>query len=347
MILLTLRDLQHRAMRFLVVIILASLVFALLFVMTGLVEQFNREPFDTVEGFGASTWVIPEGISGPFTAASTISAASVVEVVAERSSPAVIARTSMNLHEPAEAVILIGHVPGALGEPQTVEGRPAQSSGEIVLDDSSGADVGDSVEMATGSFTVVGLSRDTSLFAGIPLVFMPLTDAQELVFQSDQVVSVVLVDGDVGSLPPGLVAVSSDAVAEDALKPLEGAVSSVDLVRALLWLVAAVVIGAVVYLSALERVRDFAVLKAMGVSNRNLVGSLALQAVLVAVGAVAIATVIQLFLAPVFPLKVTVPDRAFIQIPCFAVLMALVAGAAGMSRVARADPASAFAGAGG
>ncbi len=347
MILLTLRDLQHRAMRFLVVIVLGSLVFALLFVMTGLVEQFNREPFDSVNGFGASTWVVPEGISGPFTASSTISAANVLEVVGERASPAVIARSSMTLDETAEAVILIGHVPGGLGEPHTIEGRPAESPGEIVLDDTTGADVGDSVAMASGSFTVVGLSRDTSLFAGIPMVFMPLADAQELVFQTDQVVSVVLVDGDVNSLPPGLVAVSSDAVAEDALKPLEGAVSSVDLVRALLWMVAAVVIGAVVYLSALERVRDFAVLKAMGVSNKNLVGSLALQAVLVALGAVAFAAVIQLFLAPVFPLKVTVPDRAFIQIPCFAVLMGLVAGAAGMSRVARADPALAFAGAGG
>ena len=319
MILLTLRDLQHRAMRFLVVIVLGSLVFALLFVMTGLVEQFNREPFDTVNGFGASTWVIPEGISGPFTASSTIATAKVLDVVGEQASPAVIARTSLTLDGTAEAVILVGHVPGGLGEPQTIEGRPAQSPGEIVLDDTTGADVGDSVAMASGSFTVVGLSRNTSLFAGIPLVFMLLADAQELVFQTDQVVSAVLVDGEVTSLPPGLV----------------------------LWMVAAVVIGAVVYLSALERVRDFAVLKAMGVSNKNLVGSLALQAVLVALGAVAFAAVIQLFLAPVFPLKVTVPDRAFIQIPCLAVLMALVAGAAGMARVARADPALAFAGAGG
>ena len=347
MILLTLRDLQHRATRFLVVIVLGALVFSLLFVMTGLVEQFNREPFDSVNGFGASTWVLPEGISGPFTASATIAAPKALEVGGEHASPAVIARSSLTQNGTAEAVILVGHVPGALGAPRTSEGRPAQSPGEIVLDESTGADVDDHVTVAGGSFTVVGLSRDTTLFAGIPFVFMTLVDAQQLVFQTDQVVSVVLVDGEVTSLPTGLVAVHSAAVAEDALKPLEGAVSSVDLVRALLWMVAAVVIGAVVYLSALERVRDFAVLKAMGVSNKNLVGSLALQAVLVALGAVALASLIQLVLAPGFPLKVTIPDRAFIQIPCFAVVMALVAGAAGMTRVARADPALAFAGAGG
>jgi putative ABC transport system permease protein len=112
-------------------------------------------------------------------------------------------------------------------------------------------------------------------------------------------------------------------------------------------MVAAVIIGAVVYLSALERVRDFAVLKAMGVSNRSLIAGLALQAVLVALGAVAIAAIFQLVLAPAFPLEVTVPNRAFLQVPAFAVVMALVAGAVGMRRVARADPAAAFAGAGG
>ncbi len=347
MILLTFRDLQHRAMRFLVVIVLGALIFALLFVMTGMVEQFNREPVDTVNGFGASTWVLPEGISGPFTASSTIAAGTALEVVGERATPAIIARSSLRHNETTDAVILVGHVQGGLGAPRTSEGRPAQSPGEIVLDDSTGAEVGDPVAVAGGSFTVVGLSRKTTLLAGMPVVFMTLADAQELVFQTDQVVSVVLVEGEPTSLPAGVVAVPSAVVAADTLEPLEGAVASVDLVRALLWMVAAVIIGAVVYLSALERVRDFAVLKAMGVSNKSLIGSLALQAVLVALGAVAIGAVIQLMLAPAFPLEVTVPDRAFVQIPIFAVLMALIAGAAGMTRVARADPASAFAGAGG
>jgi hypothetical protein len=75
--------------------------------------------------------------------------------------------------------------------------------------------------------------------------------------------------------------------------------------------------------------------------------SLGLQAVIVALAAVAIAAVVQVFLAPVFPLKVTVPGRAFWQLPLFAVVIALLAGLAGMRRVARSDPALAFAGAGG
>ncbi len=120
---------------------------------------------------------------------------------------------------------------------------------------------------------------------------------------------------------------SVDDIGDDTLRPLDGAIASIDLVRVLLWIVAAVIIGSVVYLSALERQRDFAVLKAIGTSNRTLLASLALQAVLVALAAVALAAVIQIFLAPAFPLKVRVPARAFWQLPLLAVIVALIAGA--------------------
>jgi len=76
-----------------------------------------------------------------------------------------------------------------------------------------------------------------------------------------------------------------------------------------------------------------------------LLASLAIQAVLVALVAVGVAAVIQLFLAPAFPLRVRVPARAFWQLPLLAVVMSLIAGAVGMRKVMRADPSQAFAGA--
>lgn len=344
MILLTLRDLQHRLVRFVVVTILAAVVFSLLFLMTGLVEQFHREPVDTVNAFGATTWIVPEGISGPFTAASTLPVAVVGAV--EGGQPAVIARSSMTSDGESDEVILVGHTPDGLGAPPTDEGRAATASGEVVVDESAGVDVGETVEVGGEPFQVVGTSSDTTLLAGIPLVFMTLEDAQDLVFRSREVVGVVL-SGDVVQAPPGTTALTNGQVEDDAFGPLESAIASVDLVRLLLWLVAAVIIGAVVYLSALERSRDFAVMRAIGAPTRLLMASLALQAVLVALVAVAIAAVLQKLIGPMFPLRIRVPDRAFVQLPVLAVVLALLASAAGLRRVARADPAQAFAGAGG
>ena len=42
--------------------------------------------------------------------------------------------------------------------------------------------------------------------------------------------------------------------------------------RILLWIVAACIVGSIVYVSAIERTRDFAVFKATGASNGSLVG---------------------------------------------------------------------------
>ena len=124
------------------------------------------------------------------------------------------------------------------------------------------------------------------MLAGIPFAYLTLPEAQLLAFTSTEVISSVLVSGELGALPAGLASLTSDEVVDQTLQPLEGAIASIDLVRALLWIVAAIIVGAVVYLSALDRQRDFAVLKAVGTPNSSLLGSLALQAVLIALGAV-------------------------------------------------------------
>lgn len=345
MLLLTFRDLMYRKTRFVVVTILGAVVFALLFVMTGLVNQFNLEPADTVEQFGADEWVLPEGVSAPFTSVSVMPAAALDAVDAETKSPVVITRSSLSDGGTPEEVVLIGFEPGGLGTPQVVEGRAPEGPGEVAVDVTADVEVGDDVALAGEPFTVVGLTENTTVLAGIPFAYLTLPDAQMLAFTTTQVISSVLVAGDLGPLPSGLVSLTPDDVVEQTLQPLEGAIASIDLVRALLWIVAAIIVGAVVYLSALDRQRDFAVLKAVGTSNSSLLGSLALQAVLIALGAVALAAIIQIFLAPQFPLPVTVPNRAFWQLPLLAVIMALAAGAIGMRKVLRSDPSEAFSGA--
>ncbi len=156
-------------------------------------------------------------------------------------------------------------------------------------------------------------------------------------------ISAVLVERRPGPLPPGVATMSADDGRAERARTARGAISSIDLVRALLWIVAAIIVGAVVYLSALERQRDFAVLKAVGASNRALLGSLALQAVLVALRCRWRWQRSSRSSSPQqFPLPVTVPPRAFWQLPLLAVIMALVAGAVGMRKVLKSDPSQAF-----
>jgi putative ABC transport system permease protein len=351
--LLTLRDLQYRSLRLVVVVALASVLMALLFLMTGLVNQFHHEPFDATRAIGAEQWVLAEGTSGPFTSAGTLP----VELVDELGPDArgvVVARGTVSdpggTSDDTAEVIVVGGEPDSLRTTMAagavVAGRTIAGADEVVIDQTAGFDVGDRLQLGPRALRVVGLTKGTTVLAGIPLVFVQIGTAQDLAFQSRAVVSGALLGGEPVIPPPGSVVRSAEAVAEDALGPLEDAISSIDLVRALLWIVTAVIIGAVVFLSALERQRDFAVFRAMGTPKRALLIAVAVQAVAVALAGAAIAIVLHRLIIPLFPLTVRVPPQALWQIPLGAAAAALAAGLVGLRRVAATDPATAFAGRG-
>ena len=130
-----------------------------------------------------------------------------------------------------------------------------------------------------------------------------------------------------------------------ALGPIESAIASIDLIRILLWAMAAIIVAAVIFLSALERGRDFAILRAVGASGRDLGVGLAMQAALIALVGSLLAAVIATIVAPVFPLAIDVPGSAYWTVPALSVVVGLFAASFGVRRVSRVEPGDAFAGA--
>ncbi|WP_241432256.1 ABC transporter permease [Ilumatobacter nonamiensis] len=339
---MTLRDLQYRARRVALVTVLVALVLTLLYLMTGLVNQLQNEPRNAVDGIGADTWVVADGVSGPFTSVSVLPA-SLGASIGESAHPIVVSRGSLTT-DGAEAteIVLVGHRPGELGQPHVVAGAGVAAADEVVVDRSLGLDVGDEVTVGPETFTVVGETADSTVLAGQALVFVDLASAQQLAFQSVDVVSGFVIDGSDPGDVDGATMLTGEQVADDALGPIESAVSSIDLIRILLWCVAAIVMGAVIYLTALERERDFAVLKAVGASGRSLGAGLAMQAVVVALIAAAIGAVAAKLIEPVFPLPVRIPGSALVIVPAVAVIVGLASAMIGVRKVNRTDPAEAF-----
>jgi len=126
--------------------------------------------------------------------------------------------------------------------------------------------------------------------------------------------------------------------------PLKVAVGAITIVAFLLWIVAVLIVGSLVYLSALERLRDFAVFKAIGVPTRQILVGLALQAVVVALLAAVVGVILAQLLAPLFPMLVVVPTSAYLALPVIAIAIGLLASIAGLRRAVAVDPALAFGG---
>ena len=128
------------------------------------------------------------------------------------------------------------------------------------------------------------------------------------------------------------------------LGPLDDAMSSISLVRFLLWLVAATIIGSVLYLQAMERTRDFAVFKATGTSTWAIGVGLALQAVVLSLAAAVLAALLALVLAPLFPMNVEIPASGFALLPVVTVVVGLLASLISLRKTATVEPALAFGG---
>src|SRR5262249_59607052 len=92
----------------------------------------------------------------------------------------------------------------------------------------------------------------------------------------------------------------------DLRRVIKGGIDTIDFVSLLMWLTTVGIIGSVIYLAALERTRDFAVLGAIGVPRRQVVGGLVLEALFLAVLSAVLAPPISYFvsLGLVFPAQV-------------------------------------------
>lgn len=335
MLLLILRDLQYRRWRVGLTIVLMAIVIMLLFIMSGLVNQFNTEPSAaTLRAAGELNWIVAEGTGGPFTSPRPVDRQALAEVPGE---PVLVAPSAVN----GFRVNLVARSSGEIAEPFITEGRYPQVSGEILIDETAGFGIDDRVDVGGLPATVVGLTNDATILAGVPLTFVTLDFGQEAATGGRDLLVAKLTD-ETPAVPAGLKVLTPQEVVADTLLPLEGAVASITLVRALLWLITVIVIAAIIYITALERTRDFAVLKAVGGRTADLGTSLLAQGVIMTLIAVVVGGILQGLVAPSFPLRVRVPPSAWLTISCGAAFAALLAGAAGVWRVKSTSPAEAF-----
>jgi putative ABC transport system permease protein len=341
---IALRDLEFRRRRFFVAVIAVGLVFGIALLLSGLSGAFYNESRRVVGGLGADQWLVADGTTGPFTSTRLVPDAALGAVAA---SPGVesVSRllVSSGVADDRANANLLGLEFGTGHDPTLDRGRLPEAAFEVVVDESlADISIGDSFGLGGQTWTVVGETSGQRFFAGVPVVFARHSDVQLVQLDGAPASSAFLVSGALDRAPAGLLALSSPMVIADLDRPLESAADTIDMVRILLWLVAAGIIGTLVYLTALERVRDFAVLKATGSATGSLLAGLLLQAALIALIASVIAAVIAQLLAPIFPMFVEMPGSAYVALPIVALAIAGLASVAGIRRVLAVDPALAF-----
>jgi putative ABC transport system permease protein len=355
----SIRDLQWRSRRFLLAVLATGVVFGLALMISGVANSFSVEVQNTVGALGARSWFVPTGSLGPFSVAAPFPSH---EVAAIRQVPGVTAAnpilvsraltrgaiTSSHVMSASvsseQAVNLIGVVPGGVGSPRVIEGRPVRQQDSAVVDESLHAKVGQEISLNGVKFKVAGLVSGVTYFAGQPVVFVTLGAADRLTADGKPLATAVLVKGTPTRAAIGFTALTDAQVRTDLGRPTVQAAQTIRLIEYLLWLVAAGIIGAIVYLSALERSLDFAVLKAVGTPSSHLFIGLVIEAVLIALGAAIVGFLVEIPMSGTSQMAVRLAPSNYLAVPIVAIIVGVVASILPARRAALVDPAIAFGG---
>ena len=335
------RDLLWRRRRYLISVIGCGLVFGLSLLMSGLSAAFGVELDRTIENLGARAFVLPDGVRGPFSGSTPFAADQLPDGVVPM---AYLTQTTGGLDDPVVAS-LVGVPRGSTAEPAVASGRSLEGRREVLVDDRSPYATGSTVEVGGQPFTVVGRVESMSLTGGLLAVVMDLPELQATIFEGAPLATAGIVTRGAPTLPAGLHSVTAVEARDDGLRVLASANQSINFVTGLLWGVAALIVASVVYLSAMERTRDFAVFKATGTATAAMGAGLALQALVVAVASALTGIVLGLLLAPMFPMPVAIEWRSVVMLLVVALVVGSVASLFGLRRALSVEPALAFGGA--
>lgn len=349
MLAITLYDLRFRFRQFLIAVLGAALVFAIGMLNAGLANSFHAEVQRLTSDVAADRWIVPAGSTGPLTSFASMSASDLARIQGTpgvtRADPLVVvineaAHTGTRVAQCA----VVGFVPGGLGDAAPRKGRDARAAGEAVVDARLKVKIGQRFTIAGVQFQAVGLTQRRTVNAGVPVVSMTIGDAQRIAFNGQDSSSTIVTRGVPVGLSPDLRSLTNAQVRSDTLRPLHSAIASLTNSMEMMWVIAAVIVAALLYVSALERVRDFAVLKAIGSSNRAIFGGVALQSIVVTLVAAAVAAAVANLMKPLFPLPVSIPSWAFLILPALAVGVGVLSSLVALRRAVSVDPSLAFAG---
>ncbi|RYV50629.1 ABC transporter permease [Pengzhenrongella frigida] len=205
---------------------------------------------------------------------------------------------------------LFGVEPDGFVTPAAAQGREIAGPGEAVLSSSArdeGVALGDVITLSRlgTTLTVVGFTADQRTFGHVDVAFIPLTTWQEVhagamageqpspeAYDVASVVALRGIDGRTPDLAAGDTAAHTSArtikAAFDSSPGYAAELMTMQLIKAFLYAISALVVGAFFTLWTVQRTRELAVMRAMGASTRFLLTDGVLQAAILLVGALAV-----------------------------------------------------------
>jgi putative ABC transport system permease protein len=375
---LAFRDIRHKLGRFILTCLGLSLLLGVVVTMAGIYRGQTADALALVRSIGADIWVVQTGTYGPFAESSRIPGdtrelvARIYGVVSAGS----ITLQNVQVERDGKKLRLqvIGYEPGRPGGPIALAtGREiTRSHYELIADRQTGLKLGDTIELARHSYTVVGLTTGNVTLSGDAIMYVTLRDAQQIQFdlapplarrqaaRGAQRAETDLVNAIVARVSPHVpveaiatemrrwkhLAVMTEAEQETILTRtvVERAIRQLGMFMGILTIVSAVIIALIIYTLTMDKLREIATLKLIGASSWTLVNLIVQQALLLGISGFAGGVVLVYAFHDRFPRRIEMLPGDIAALGLIVVLVCLLASALGVRVAVKVDPAQALAG---
>lgn len=340
-----------------------ALAIMLVLILDGFLTGMYRQITAYVDNTPADFYVAQKGVANFQGAGSIIPRANLERVAAipgvTAAIPVFAQYAILDLHQKKVTTMLVGYEPERGGGPWRLSaGRAVDRDDEVVVDrvfaQRHGLSLGNQLELLGRSFRVVGLSEGTASWM-VSMLFLR-HDAATTLLRAEVTTSFILVSSREGSegvqrlqeALPDLNVVPRATIAANDLVFLAGVFSLPLRMMVLIAVgIGALLVGLTIYSATVERVREYGVLKALGMRNSLLYGIVARQALGAAVLGFFVALLfVSLVVAGIeraWPqFLIVVDQRALLQAAAGSLVMALLAALLPGRYVGHIDPARIF-----
>ncbi|MDO8670421.1 MAG: ABC transporter permease [Dehalococcoidia bacterium] len=343
-----------------------ALAIFLILLLDGLRSGMYRQITSYVDHSPAGIYVTQKGLSNFLGSPSLIplSLAEKIDTIegVQSVSPVLEQYAILEIHNKKVTTFMVGFDLKRGGGPWNfADGRSVERDDEIVVDSVLAMrhelSLGDKLQVMGKEFIIVGLSNETTSWM-LSTVFIS-HDAANSLFLAPGLTSFLLVSpkkttsvadlsGRIEKQVEGVSVLGRDEVAHNDTELIGGVFDApIKLMAAIAFVVGSLIVGLTIYTSVVEKVKEYGILKALGMSNWRLYGVVIEQAFISSIlglaGGVVLATGVGRFIESLWPqfLVVTEPID-YLRVSAIALLMAAVSAYLPARHVAKIEPASVF-----
>lgn len=226
---------------------------------------------------------------------------------------------------------------------------------EVIVDERLGLEIGQSVELSGKPLRVVGKTKGSLFVFDTPLLFMDIRTAQNTFLKNVIYINTMLVKVKEGYSEAQLANDIKSRLAVDAHtssqivkiimanfvdEPMKG----VRALRALLWLVAGLIVSMITYVTTTEKTSEIGVLKAIGASDKYVISMILKQVILTTITGVILGISLSVLFARYFPIVVLISIRESILVAFVTMAICCYGGYIAAKRGTAVDPMIAFRG---